>query len=75
MAVESQRRGGRRSKGDRRYFGTRVALPAAEKLEEVTAATGETISDFIAEAVYERLRKIDLSKIEHQEELFGQIAS
>lgn len=76
MAVEAQRRGGRRSKGDRRYFGTRVAMPVAEKLEEAAAATGVSISDFIADAVGERLRSIDLSKIEHQGELpIGRMAS
>ena len=76
MAVEAQRRGGRRSKGDRRYFGTRVAMPVAEKLEEAAKASGLSISDFIAVAVEKSLGSIDVSQIDHQQELpIGRMAS
>lgn len=75
MAVEVQRQGGRRSKGDRRYYGTRVSMPVAEKLEKAAAATGLTISDFIAEAVGLRLENIEIATIDQEELPIGRMAS
>jgi hypothetical protein len=63
------RRAGRPSKGDRHVMTTRVPVQTAEIIFRLAEARGIPASDFIAEAVQEKLARTDLSAVETQEEL------
>ncbi len=76
MAIQKRTRGGRPSKGDRHVLTTRLPVADAEKLFAVADGQGQSASEFIANAVAEKLASIDLSTIESPEELpIGRIAS
>jgi hypothetical protein len=49
--------GGRRSKGERKLLGTRVALAEARAVEERAAARDIPVSDYLAELIQEHLRR------------------
>lgn len=48
-------RSGRKSKGDRRYFGTRLPIAHAALLIKEATARNVYVSDFIAQTVIEKL--------------------
>jgi hypothetical protein len=63
------RRAGRPSKGSRHVMTTRVPVETAEIIFRLAEARGIPASEFIAEAVQEKLAHTDLSTIDAQEEL------
>ena len=63
------RRAGRPSKGDRHVMTVRVPVDTADLIFRLAESRGIPASDFIAEAVYEKLAHTDLSDVETQEEL------
>jgi hypothetical protein len=63
------RRAGRPSKGDRHVMTTRVPVEMADIIFRLAEARGIPASEFIAEAVKEKLAHTDLSAVETQEEL------
>lgn len=69
MAIQKRARGGRPSKGDRHVLTTRLPVADAEKLFAVADSLGQSASEYIANAVAEKLITIDLSTIESPEEL------
>ena len=69
MAIQKRARGGRPSKGDRHVLTTRLPVADAEKLFAVADDLGQSASEFIANAVAEKLANIDPSSIEGPEEL------
>ena len=69
MAIQKRARGGRPSKGDRHVLTTRLPVADAEKLFAVADGLGQSASEFIANAVAEKLANIDLSSSEGPEEL------
>jgi len=70
-------RTGRRSKGDRKFVGFRIATPKADAMEEIAKAEGyQYVSDWLSDVVEERLAKTRLHAIVQQEELpLGRLAS
>jgi hypothetical protein len=76
MAIQKRARGGRPSKGDRHVLTTRLPVADAEKLFAVADHQGQSASEFIADAVAEKLAAIDMTTVTGQEELpIGRIAS
>jgi hypothetical protein len=69
MAIQKRARGGRPSKGERHVLTTRLPVADAEKLFAIADSLGQSASEFIANAVAEKLAGIDLSTIETPEEL------
>lgn len=69
MAISNARRGGRKSKGDRKLVGSRMPVVTATQLEIVAEASGQTVSDYVAELVAAHLSTVDLSILKIQEEL------
>ncbi|WP_461171218.1 hypothetical protein [Arthrobacter sp. Z1-15] len=70
MTIEAPKRVGRRSKGDRKLIGFRLAKDRAGIVSELAKAEGfEHVSDWVASVVNERIDNTDLSAIGHQEEL------
>ena len=63
------RRAGRPSKGDRHVMTARVPVETADLIFRLAEARGIPASDFIAEAVQEKLARTDLSTVQTQEEL------
>lgn len=63
------RRAGRPSKGDRHVMTARVPVETAEVVFRLAEALGIPASEFIAEAVQEKLSRTDLSVVDTQEEL------
>jgi hypothetical protein len=63
------RRAGRPSKGERHVMTARVPVATAEIIFRLAEARGIPASDFIAEAVQEKLARTDLSFVDSQEEL------
>jgi hypothetical protein len=63
------RRAGRPSKGNRHVMTTRVPVETAEIIFRLAEARGIPASEFIAEAVQEKLAHTDLSDVNTQEEL------
>ena len=55
MARLVTRKSGRKSKGDRRYFGTRLPIADADRLVQEATARNVYVSDFIAQTVIEKL--------------------
>ncbi|MCC3292608.1 hypothetical protein [Arthrobacter sp. zg-Y1110] len=76
MTVEVRKRPGRKSKGDRKLIGFRLATEQADIVSEIAAAEGyRYVSDWVASVVSDRIEHTDLSVIDHQEELpIGRIA-
>ncbi len=68
---------GRRSKGDRKLIGFRLASPKADLVSKLAAAEGyKYVSDWVAHVVEQRIENTDLTAIERQEELpINRIAS
>lgn len=69
MAISGNRRGGRRSKGERQLIGARMPVPDADKLRSVAEAEGSTVSDYVARVMHEHLMTIDLDSLYGQEAL------
>lgn len=69
MAIQKRARGGRPSKGERHVLTTRLPVADAEKLFTVADSLGQSASEYIANALAEKLSGIDLSTIEVPEEL------
>ncbi|WP_168199879.1 ribbon-helix-helix protein, CopG family [Citricoccus sp. SGAir0253] len=63
------RRAGRPSKGERHVMTARVPVATAEIVFRLAEARGIPASEFIAEAVQEKLARTDLSFVETQQEL------
>lgn len=63
------RRAGRPSKGDRHVMTARVPVETADLIFRLADSRGIPASEFIAEAVQEKLARTDLSDVEIQEEL------
>jgi hypothetical protein len=70
-------RSGRRSKGDRKFVGFRIATPKADAMDLVAKAEGyQYVSDWLSDLVDERLANTNLHAIVQQEELpLGRLAS
>lgn len=58
MTAAGNRGGGRRSKGERRFFGTRLPMDQAQMLLTVAPAQGLTVSEFIAATLEEKLEAL-----------------
>ena len=58
MTTTGNRGGGRRSKGERRFFGTRLPIDQANLLLTVAPAHGMCVSEFIASVVVEKLEAL-----------------
>lgn len=63
MATSGNRGGGRRSKGERRFVGSRIPVKQAEQLDLVVKHEGLTLSDLIAVAIEEKLGTYDLKML------------
>ena len=69
MTAEAPKRVGRRSKGDRKLIGFRLATDKAEVVSEIAAAEGyRYVSDWVASVVAERIENTDLDGIHQQQE-------
>lgn len=69
MTTEAPKRVGRRSKGDRKLIGFRLATDKAEVVSEIAAAEGyRYVSDWVASVVAERIENTDLDEIHQQQE-------
>lgn len=70
-------RTGRRSKGDRKFVGFRIATPKADAIDVVAKAEGyQYVSDWLSDLVDARLANTNLHAIAQQEELpLGRLAS
>lgn len=70
MTAEAPKRVGRRSKGDRKLIGFRLATDKADAVSEIAAAEGyRYVSDWVASVVAERIEKTDMREIhQHQGE-------
>lgn len=76
MATTGNRGGGQRSKGERRFVGTRVPVRDHDLLVAAAAAHGLTVSEYVAETLVEKLNSENFSHTDLQEELpIGQMAS
>jgi hypothetical protein len=75
MTVVGHSRGGRRSKGDRKFIGFRLSSVHAEKMAKYVHGEGMTVSDLLTDLVEDFLETVDVNEI-HQEALpIGRIAS
>lgn len=70
-------RTGRRSKGDRKFVGFRIATPDANAIDMVAKAEGyQYVSDWLSDLVQERLATTNIHALVQQEELpLGRLAS
>lgn len=69
MTTEAPKRVGRRSKGDRKLIGFRLATDKAEIVSEIAAAEGyRYVSDWVASVVAARIQNTDLDGIHQQQE-------
>jgi hypothetical protein len=70
-------RTGRRSKGDRKFVGFRIATPKADAMDLIAKAEGyQYVSDWLSDLVDQRLANTNLHAIVQQEELpFRRLAS
>jgi hypothetical protein len=70
-------RTGRRSKGDRKFVGFRIATPKADAMDMIAKAEGyQYVSDWLSDLVDQRLANTNLHAIGKQEELpLGRLAS
>jgi hypothetical protein len=59
MAIQKRARGGRPSKGDRHVLTTRVPVQDAEKVFAIADREGRSASEFIAQAIAEKLATIN----------------
>ncbi|MGY2747394.1 hypothetical protein [Arthrobacter sp. UYCu723] len=76
MAVSGNRGGGQRSKGNRKFVGTRIPADNADLLPAAAKLEGLTVSEFVASVIDDKLKSMDLSVLRLQEELpIRQIAS
>ena len=69
MAITNARRGGRKSKGERKLVGSRMPVDTASQLEIVAEASGQTVSDYVAKLVTAHLSTVDINVLMTQEEL------
>jgi hypothetical protein len=71
MATTGNRGGGRRSKGERRFVGTRVDVKSADQLVRAAKGRGVTVSEFVEATIKKELASMDPSDFAHpgQEEL------
>lgn len=67
MAIQKRASGGRPSKGDRHVFTTRVPIQDAEKVFAVADHQGRSASEFIAQAIAEKLATINVDELHGQE--------
>ena len=74
MATTGNRGGGQRSKGERRFVGTRVPLPDHDLLVAAAAAHDLTVSEYVAAALTEKLRSENLDQTQEGPPI-GQTAS
>jgi hypothetical protein len=77
MATTGNRGGGQRSKGNRKFVGTRIPASSADLLPAAAAKEGmPNVSEWVASVIDEKLKSMDLTDLKLQEELpIGQIAS
>lgn len=68
MATTGNRGGGRRSKGDRRFIGSRLPVTQADHLSIVARHEGLTVSDMIAIAIDEKLEHYDIKRLIEEDE-------
>jgi hypothetical protein len=70
-------RTGRRSKGDRKFVGFRIATPKADAMDMIAKAEGyQYVSDWLSDLVDQRLASTNLHAIGQQEGLpLGRLAS
>lgn len=59
--------GGRRSKGERRFIGSRLPVNLAERLDVVARHEGLTLSDMIAVAIEEKLAAYDVKMLSDEQ--------
>ncbi|MDB5243862.1 MAG: hypothetical protein JWP57_4488 [Spirosoma sp.] len=73
----AKRGGGRRSKGERTFVGTRIASDYKEDLGRLAKVHGMSVSEFIEETVYEKVNDFRITKPENFQEALpiGRIAS
>lgn len=55
MATSGNRGGGQRSKGDRRFVGSRVPVDVYDRLAQTAKAENLTVSEFVAALIGEKL--------------------
>lgn len=69
-------RTGRRSKGDRKFVGFRIATPKADAMDMIAKAEGyQYVSDWLSDLVEERLSNTRVQPMCQQEELpLGRLA-
>lgn len=60
MATSGNRGHGRRSKGERRYVGSRIPVEQADRLTDVAKHEGITVNDMIAVAIEEKMAAYDV---------------
>lgn len=63
MALEKRARGGRPSMGVRHAIQTKLPIPEAEKLRELTDLLGSSSSAYISQIMIEHLATIDMVEI------------
>ena len=70
-------RTGRRSKGDRKFVGFRIATPKADAMYQIAKEEGyQYVSDWLSDLVEERLANTKLHAVPQQEEFpLGRLAS
>lgn len=67
MATSGNRGGGRRSKGERRFVGSRIPVNLADHLADVAKQEGLTVNDMIALAIAEKLAAHDLKMLSDEQ--------
>lgn len=63
MATSGNRGGGRRSKGERRFVGSRVPVDQADVLAIVAKSDGKTVSEWVADMIDEKLRHYNVEQL------------
>lgn len=58
-STTGNRGGGRRSKGDRRLIGTRVAVGYRDRAAELAEQRGQTMSDFVESLIIKAVDEAD----------------
>lgn len=75
MATSGNRGGGQRSKGDRRFVGSRVPVDVYDRLAQTAKAENLTVSEFVAALIGEKLGPEGPKSLRLQGELpIGRIA-
>ena len=75
MATSGNRGGGQRSKGDRRFVGSRVPVDVYDRLAQTAKAENLTVSEFVAALIGEKLGPEASNSLRLQGELpIGRIA-